>query len=91
MNAGHKVLVRAYRSEPLERIVCSSNERVVHVCHPDSYASYLENDGGAVGFPWEGVFVFDEEAYTALRRAWEDGVADLDVLWGRTKPHARSN
>jgi hypothetical protein len=81
------VLARAYRGEPLRRVVVEHTERAAFLVNPDSLAAFTAGEIGAAGFPIEDVFEFNADLYDRLHVQWErDGRTD-DMLWRSARPY----
>jgi hypothetical protein len=65
-------LVRGFGGEPVRLIAVGESKRVIYVANPTSLERLDAGETGPVGVPDEDVFVFDEDAYRALRAKWDE-------------------
>jgi hypothetical protein len=80
------VLARAYRGEPLRRVLVEQTERAAFLVNPDSLAAFTAGENGPAGFPIEDVFEFDAEVYSRLRTQWVADSRTDDALWRAARP-----
>lgn len=79
-------LAKAYRDRPLERSVVSRQRDLVFLALPDAQPTESDNVG-AIGFPVESVFRFDQQLYLALVDAFSrNDSAALKDLWSGAEP-----
>ena len=83
------VLARAYRGEPLRRVVVEHTDRAASLVNPDALAAFAAGEIGPAGFPIEDVFEFDDDLYRRLRAQWEAHGRTDDALW-RSAQHYKS-
>lgn len=83
-----RVLVRAFRGEPLLRIVVGTGVGVVFVASPASAHAVLAGDRGAIGFPAEHVFEADPLLMARLEAASE---GERRRLWEGAKRYRRNS
>lgn len=88
MEQGQRVIVRAYGDRPLERILCGENTRLAYIGRPDLYEAFLEGKSGAVGFPWDDVFEFDQDIYMKLSAEFDNG-RNMTLAWQQAIPASR--
>lgn len=82
-----RVLARAYRDRPLDRIAVGENARVIYVANPSTVSSTGKCESTGTGFPKRYVFAFDSALFDSLSRAWERGdQEELSRLWKRAEP-----
>jgi hypothetical protein len=83
-----RVLARAYRDQPLDRMVVGENARVYYIANPSTVSSTGKCTSGGVGFPKAYVFEFDSVLFDSLERAWlaRDSEA-LATLWQEASPY----
>jgi hypothetical protein len=75
-------IARAFRDEPLRRLVVGSAHRVIFVLNPDLPQAAGGSEEAGVGFPVDAVYEFDEGLFTKLRDAYDRGDrAELWVAW----------
>lgn len=79
-------IAKAYRDEPIERLVVSRAHGLTYLVNP-AVAGARERIGiQGVGFPDRCVFQHDTELLRRLRDAYErQDIASLGTLWGRAK------
>jgi len=65
------VLARAYRGEPLMRIVMGTGERLIYLANEQEIGAVEQGLSDAVGFPAEDVFVFDPQLFSRLTNEWQ--------------------
>jgi len=65
-----KVLVRASAGRPFAVAAISLSNSLVYVASLDAISRVEAGQSWPIGVPSEDVFVFDDEAYRALSRAW---------------------
>ena len=82
-----RVLVRASRGEPLERLVCDADGRAFYLANPVFIEAVRAGVSRPVGFPVEDVFAFDARLYAELRRQWVASGATDDSLWREATPY----
>ena len=76
---GDRVLVRADRQRPLERIIVAEGKRVFYRSRPDLFAQ-VAKAGGGVGFPKDDVFQYDPDLFAKLSEQWDaSGQVDLET------------
>lgn len=86
-----RVLARAYRDRPLDRVLVGENVRVFYIAHRSSLDSTGKCESGGVGFPRGTVFEFDSALYDSLTEAWACGDrAKLAQLWAQATPLTES-
>lgn len=72
-------LARAYRDEPLRRVVAGAGPRIIYVVNPDAPDAARDSATAGVGFPVDAVFHFDADLYSRLRAAYD--ARDESALW----------
>ncbi len=77
----HIALVRAYKGEPLKRVVIECGKRVVYVANPNRMVEIASGQSYPVGFPYEDVFKFDSDLYARLSGEWESSGQTGPSLW----------
>jgi hypothetical protein len=82
------VLARAYRGEPLRRVVVEHTDRAAFLVSPNSLAAFVAGEIGSAGFPIEDVFEFDDALYQRLREQWERESRTDEMLWRSARPYA---
>jgi hypothetical protein len=75
------VLARAFRGEPLRRLLVKMTDRAAFLVNPDYLGAVESGKSGAAGFPAEDVFEFDADLYNQLRKQWEAERRTDDALW----------
>lgn len=75
------VIARAYRGEPLKRIVVGTSGNCVYIANPATIDAVESGKSSPIGFPGEDVFLFNSKAYEALRAEWERRQATDPELW----------
>jgi hypothetical protein len=82
-----RVIAMAYGGEPLDRVATGEGPGVVYVANPSTFSSTGIERNAGVGFPVRYVFVFDQELFDSLNRAWAaEDEAELDRLWHLAEP-----
>jgi len=82
-----RVIARAYKDKPLDRIVVGEGERVIYIANPSTVVSTGKDGTEGVGFPKNCVFEFDSALLDSLNAAWASGDRDqLERLWSAAKP-----
>ena len=80
MEDGPFVIVRAFRGQPLRRVVQTASKKAVFVRNPAS------GDGGSVGFPSGDVFVFEPALFDALEQSFTVHGTVPAYLWAKAVP-----
>jgi hypothetical protein len=79
-----RVIARAYRGRPLDRVTVGRQGRVVFVADASVSDAIRNTIGDGIGFPAKYVFEFNAELYESLSGAWEAGdLGKLEELWSR--------
>lgn len=76
-----RALARAYGDCPREAVVWEVRGNLVYLSNPRSIDRVERGETSPVGYPCEDVFVFDEELYGNLARAYRENRNDLSGLW----------
>jgi hypothetical protein len=79
------VIARAYRGEPLKRLVLKVANGCVYVANPAAMTAVENGESFPIGFPEEDVFLFDSDAYEALASEWEKRKATNPQSWRRLR------
>jgi hypothetical protein len=83
-----RVLARAYKDQPLDRILVGENARVFYIANPSTVSSTGRCTSGGVGFPKACVFNFDSTLFESLDEAWQRGDTEtLASLWREATPY----
>lgn len=83
-----RVLARAYRDQPLDRLLVGENARVYYIANPSTVSSTGQCTSGGIGFPKACVFEFDSALFESLGKAWARRDSDaLAVLWREATPY----
>lgn len=82
-----RVIARAYRDRPLDRVATGKAAGVTYILNPSAISSTgFEPDSG-VGFPDSCVFSFDQRLFESLEAAFAAGdERELDRLWHEAEP-----
>lgn len=82
-----RVIARAYRDQPLDRILVERTPRHAYVAAESALGANDDDDEIGVGFPLGCVFKFDESLYQSLCEAWRAGqVERVAQLWAKAEP-----
>lgn len=82
-----RVLAKAYRDRPLDRVTVGVDGRVVFIADPSTPDSIRNTIGEGVGFPSGCVFEFDPNLFDSLVEAWEaEDVDKVARLWASATP-----
>ena len=82
-----KVIARADRGEPLERIAIETGRRVVYLANPARIGAVEAGESNPVGFPREDVFEFDEGVFASLADQWARQRATEPATWQKLRPY----
>jgi len=85
-----KVIVRADRGEPLERLAIEATNRVVYIANPTALDAVMAGESNPVGFHSEDVFEFDEGVFASLLDQWARQRATDPDTWRRLTPYRLS-
>lgn len=79
---GDFVIVRAFGDIPLVRIVWDETDKIIYITNEEQYALLSAGKPALepVGFPWEDVFIYDEEMANAMKRLINSGKWDWSNL-----------
>jgi hypothetical protein len=80
-----KVIARADRGEPLERIAMETGTEVVYLANPARIDAVMAGDSRPIGFPIEDVFEFDEGMFATLAEQWARQRATDPAIWRKLK------
>lgn len=81
-----RVLARAYRDRPLDRVLVEARDGVAYIANPSVDNSVRNTIGTGIGFPAQFVFEFDDELFARLSAAWDHAdAALLSRLWGEAR------
>ena len=83
-----KVIARADRGEPLERIAIEWGTRVVYLANPARIDAVLAGESNPIGFPQEDVFEFDEVVFADLSDQWARKRATEPATWQRLRSYS---
>lgn len=82
-----RVLARAYRDRPLDRVAVGVDGRVVFIADPSTPDSIRNTIAEGVGFPSRCVFQFDSRLFDQLADAWKaEDQGEVSRLWGLATP-----
>ncbi|WP_426954731.1 hypothetical protein [Muricoccus radiodurans] len=82
-----KVMVRAYRGEPVEMMVCDVEKNSVYAARPERLRAVATGESRPVGFPGEDVFCFDAALFSRLREEWRAAGQTNDGAWEPARPY----
>jgi hypothetical protein len=85
------VIARAFRGEPLLRVVIGSRGTIVYVANPQNVDKSELDQAEGVGFPLEDVFVFDRSIFSALEKEWSRHRTTPDSLWRKLIRYKATN
>jgi hypothetical protein len=81
-----RVIARAYKNRPLDRVAVGEDANVIFIAHPSTANSTGIDAANGIGFPKSCVFRFDPELFESLAAAWRDAdQGRLTDLWSRGK------
>lgn len=87
MERGDKVIVKAYKGEPLVRVVWEENNGGLLLCREEEFkeAEHDKRDAIGSGFPECDVFPYKESWYKELRNTYMSGdTSELFRVWENT-------
>jgi hypothetical protein len=77
-----RVIARAYRDRPLDRVAIGEDANVFFIAHPSTANSTGINAANGIGFPKSFVYRFDPRLFGSLEAAWENAdLGRLAELW----------
>jgi len=82
-----RVIAKAYRDRPLDRICIGAAEKVIYIAAQSVASAMAPGEAGGVGFPRDCVFAFEQQLFDSLSSAWERGDGtQLAELWAAATP-----
>lgn len=82
-----RVIAKAYRDRPLDRVAVGQDGGVIFIANPTVDKSVRNTIGEGIGFPRKFVFAFDAALFESLSEAWAEGDdVRLAGLWERAVP-----
>lgn len=81
----HTVIARAFRGEPLKRVLIEVSDRSAYLANPDLLDAVISGHSMPVGFPIEDIYLFEKEPFFELSAEWESAGKTRDHTWGRLR------
>jgi hypothetical protein len=82
------VIVRAFKGEPLQRVVLDAYDTRVVVAHPDLLDRVKSGESSPLTVPRTDVFAFDPDAFQRLSSEWRENGATDARSWRGLAPWA---
>jgi hypothetical protein len=83
------VIVRAFGGRPLKRAVVREGRTVNYVADPTRLQAVENGESGAIGFPWNDVFIYEDQIFIELESEWKiDGTTNPQT-WALLKTYVR--
>jgi hypothetical protein len=79
------VIARAFRGEPLKRVVVTAASGAVYVANPDLLDEVNSGNSTPVGFPSYDIYQFDKAIFLDLVRQWTENGDTKSHTWEKLR------
>jgi hypothetical protein len=77
------VLARAFKGEPLVRVIIYSQGSMAYLARPESVDAVKSGDSIPIGFPLSDIYQFNTDTYDVLRTEWDQSGGVSRETWER--------